>query len=397
MSPQEIARSMRICRIVTVPITFETLYREQLEYLAREGIDVTIVSSPGVRVEAIAKSLKMNYIPITMNRKVQPLHDLKTLVVLTKLFRNGQFDIVHSSTPKAGLLAALAGIIARVPIRIHTFTGQVWVEMGGMRRKILRLCDWIIGHLNTRCYADSASQRDFLIGEHLVNASRISVLGPGSVGGVDLERFDPNKFGNEHAQAVRHELGISEKARVILFVGRLTKDKGIRELVSAFLELQKEFEEVALVLVGPFEPERDPLPKDILEELSYNPHIHVVGFSEEPEKYMAAADLFCLPSYREGFGSVIVEAAAMGLPSIASGVVGLVDAVMDGETGLLVPPKDVDALKNALMKMIPSPKIRKQMGRTAHERALRDFDSRIINRLLVKEYQKLAARLADSK
>jgi glycosyltransferase involved in cell wall biosynthesis len=256
----------------------------------------------------------------------------------------------------------------------------------------MRLCDWIIGHLNTQCYTDSASQRDFLINEKLVAASKLSVLGAGSVSGVDLERFSPSSFGKERVAAIRQELGIAKQSFVILFVGRLTKDKGIRELVSAFQMLQRDQKDVELILVGPFEPERDPLPKETLDALSNNSRIHVVGFSYEPEKYMAAADVFCLPSYREGFGSVIIEAAAMALPSVASSVVGLVNAVVDGKTGLLVPAKDVYALKQALMRILSEPDMRHQMGRAARDRAVRDFDSKIVNRLVVEEYKKLAAR-----
>ena len=299
---------------------------------------------------------------------------------------------MHSSTPKAGLLAALAGVLARVPVRIHTYTGQVWVEMRGVPRNIMRVCDWIIGHLNTQCYADSASQRDFLVNERLVAASKLSVLGAGSVSGVDLERFSPKVFRKGRVAAIRRELGIAQQSFVILFVGRLTKDKGIRELLAAFRMIQKDQKDIELLLVGPFDPERDPLPRETLDELSHNPHIHVVGFSSEPEKYMAAADVFCLPSYREGFGNVIIEAAAMGLPSVASSIVGLVDAVVDSETGLLVPAKDAYALKQALLRMISEPKMRHRMGHAARKRAVRDFDSKIINQLMVEEYKKLVAR-----
>jgi glycosyltransferase involved in cell wall biosynthesis len=256
----------------------------------------------------------------------------------------------------------------------------------------MKLCDWIIGHLNTQCYADSASQRAFLINEKVVAASKISMLGAGSVGGVDLERFNLSVFGRERVAAIRRELGISRQSSVILFVGRLTKDKGIRELVSAFQMLHRDRKDVELILVGPFEPERDPLPQETLNALSDNRNIHVIGFSPEPEKYMALADVFCLPSYREGFGSVIIEAAAMGLPSVASRVVGLVDAVVDGETGLLVPAKDAYALKQALMRMLSEPDMRRRMGRAARIRAARDFDSKSINQLMLEEYKKLVAR-----
>jgi glycosyltransferase involved in cell wall biosynthesis len=383
---------MRICRVVTVPITFETLYREQLTSLAHQGADVTLVSSPGEGLESMANSLRINYYPIHMTRKIEPFHDLHALIILTRLLWRKRFHIVHSSTPKAGLLAALAAMIAHVPIRIHTYTGQVWVEMRGVLRNIMRVCDWIIGHLNTHCYADSTSQRDFLVHERLVSASKLSVLGAGSVSGVDLERFNSKVFGKERVAAIRRELGIAEQSFVILFVGRVTKDKGIKELVAALKMLQRDRKDVVLILVGPFEPERDPIPEETLDELSHNPHIHVVGFSPEPEKYMAVADVFCLPSYREGFGSVIIEAAAMGLPSVASRVIGLVDAVVDGETGLLVPAKDEYALKQALMRMLSEPNMRRRMGHAARTRATRDFDSKIINQLMVEEYKKLVVR-----
>jgi len=383
---------VRICRAVTVPFTFDTLLHEQLRYLAEEGMDVTLVSSPGPVLEEIGKSLHLSYHAVPMARKPEPRRDLVSLFVLTRLFRHKRFDIVHSSTPKAGLLTALAGVLARVPVRIHTFTGQVWVGMGGLSRGIMRQCDWLMGRLNTHCYADSGSQRDFLVNEGLIAASRISVLGAGSISGVDLERFNPEVFGGKRAIAPQRELGVSEQSLVILFVGRLTKDKGIRELVSAFRMLQIDGRDVELILVGPFEPERDPLPRETLYELSHNPRIHVVGFSHEPEKYMAIADVFCLPSYREGFGSVVIEAAAMGVPAVVSRVVGLVDAVIDGETGLLVSPKEVDALRCALTKMLSAPEIRHRMGRAARERAVRDFDSRMINRMVAEEYRKLGAR-----
>ncbi len=375
---------------MTVPVTFGTLLREQLSYLAQQGMDVALVSSPGPVLEDIGRALHLDCHPVMMTRKPDPLRDLLSLRALTRLFSQKRFDIVHSSTPKAGLLTALAGAMARLPVRIHTFTGQVWVEMQGFSRVMMKWCDWLIGHVDTHCYADSRSQRDFLVSERLVPASRISVLGLGSIGGVNLDRFDPNVFGGDRATATRRELGISEGSLVILFVGRLTRDKGIRELVSAFRMLQRDEKAVELMLVGPFETERDPLPRETLHELSNNPRIHVVGFSRQPEKYMGIADVFCLPSYREGFGSVVIEAGAMGVPTVATRVVGLVDAVVDGETGLLVPPKDIDALRSALTKMLTAPQIRHHMGRAARERAVRDFDCRIVNRLVAQEYERLA-------
>lgn len=376
-----------------MPFIFETLLREQLTYVAQQGMEVTLVSSPGPTLEKICESLEIRYFPVAMARKPEPRSDFLSLVSLTSLFIRKRFDIVHSTAPKAGLLTALAGAFSRVPVRIHTFTGQVWVERQGLSRKIMRFCDWVIGHLDTHCYADSPSQREFLVEEGLVEESRISVLGAGSISGVDLERFNPNRLAEEHAAGLRRELGISEQSLVIIFVGRLAKDKGIRELVSAFRMLQVDRNDIELILVGPsLKSEHDPLPKETLDEVSKNPHIHAVGFSSEPERYMKIADVFCLPSYREGFGSVVIEAAAMGVPAVASRVVGLIDAVVDAETGVLVPAKEIEPLRCALAKMLSAPEMRRKMGYAARERATRDFDSKIVNRLVFEEYERLVAR-----
>jgi glycosyltransferase involved in cell wall biosynthesis len=382
---------MKICRVATVPITFQTLYREQIEYLSQQEFDLTLVSSPGPALEEVAKASQLKFVPVKMAREPNPSRDLISLCSLVKLFLSQRFDLVHSTTPKAGLLVALAGILARVPIRIHTFTGQVWLSLNGFSRRLVRRCDWIISHLNTCCYADSVSQHDFLINEGLVPASKISVLGPGSVGGVNFNRFRPEIYSGKRALITKREMGISDKALVILFVGRVTKDKGIVELVEAFQRLQKNQSNIELILIGPFEPERDPLPDHTLNQINKNNKIHAVGFSAEPERYMGAADVFCLPSYREGFGSVVIEAGAMELPTVACNVIGLIDAVVDGDTGFLVPPKNIETLSAALAKLLSTPEIRDRMGKKARQRAIREFDSQLINRLVAQEYRKLVA------
>jgi glycosyltransferase involved in cell wall biosynthesis len=372
-------------------MTFQTLFHEQMEYLSQQGFDLTLVSSPGPALEEVAKTAQLRYVPVNMAREPNPRQDLASLYSLTRLFLSQRFDLVHSTTPKAGLLVALAGTLARVPIRIHTYTGQVWLSLNGFKRWLVRRCDWIISHLNTHCYADSESQRDFLINEGLVPASKISVLGPGSVGGVNFNRFCPEIYSGKQALITRRELGISDKALVILFVGRVRKDKGVEELVEAFQRLQKKQSNLELILIGPCEQDRDPLPYYTANQIDKNHKIHAVGFSLEPEKYMGAADVFCLPSYREGFGSVVIEAGAMELPTVACSVIGLTDAVVEGDTGFLVPPKNVEALTAALAKLISIPEMRDRMGKKARQRAIREFDSHLINQLVAQEYRNLAA------
>lgn len=378
---------LRLCRVVTVPLTFTTLLQSQLETISDNGIECTLVSSPGEDLDLISRKLSLPCQAIEMSRNIAVFRDIGSLLRLYRLFRSERFDIVHSSTAKAGFLAAAASWLARTPIRIHTFTGQRWIELHGLRRWAVRSCDRIIARLSTHCYADSESQREFLINEGMVKPSKISVLASGSISGVDLDRFAPDF---RKAASARHRMCIEPDATVILFMGRVNRDKGIVELVSAFRELPGKVE---LALVGPFEPEHDPLPQDVIDELASNLRIHIVGHTREPERYMGMADILCLPSYREGFGSVIIEAAAMGVPAVATSIVGLVDAVADGETGLLVPPKDAESLRKALIAVILDPESRERMGKAARERAERLFDAAVVNGAVADEYHRLYRRL----
>ena len=389
-------RQLRVCRIVTVPLTFATLLREQINGIVDVGIDLTLVSSPGPELDELSRVLPVHCRSISMTRKFSPREDLCSLLALVRFLHRGKFDIVHSSTPKAGLLSALAGVVARVPARLHTYTGQVWIDLRGPIRWIAYHCDQIIGRLSTHCYADSESQRNYLVSQQMVDARKIRVLGAGSISGVDLQRFDPSIVSRTRAN-LRRRSGIAETSLVIIFVGRVTKDKGIVELISAFRMLRELYNDIDLVLVGPLESERDPLPPETLEELSSDMHIHAVGFTVKPEEYLAMADIFCLPSYREGFGTVAIEAGAMSLPAVVTRVTGLVDAVVDGETGVLVPPRNVEALTQALQSMIESPEMRYRMGQAARQRAVRYFDAATINQMVVDEYFRLANKLKVSK
>lgn len=381
-------RPPRICRIVTVPITFATLLREQVRRIVEGGLDLTLVSSPSDVLPQLARESGARCHPIAMARGTSPAQDLASLAALTRFLRRERFDLVHSSTPKAGLLTAIAGLLARTPRRLHTYTGQPWVELQGAMRWAAMNADRAVARLDTHLYADSESQRQFLVARRIVPAERVRVLGAGSISGVDLRRFDPDALGEER-QRVRGELVIGRDSLVIAFVGRVTRDKGIRELIAAFRELRGEQPGLHLLLVGPEEPERDPLPAETVEEITSNPQIHSIGFSESPERYLAAADLFCLPSYREGFGSVAIEAGAMRLPSVVTRVTGLVDAVVDEHTGLVVPAKDVGALVSALRRLIAAPDLRRRMGQASRERAVRHFDADFINGLVVAEYRRL--------
>lgn len=376
---------LRLCRLVTIPSTFVVLLPSQLKMIHESGIEITLVSSPGVELEAIQGRLGVRSVGIPMTRQPSPINDLKSLIALTKFFQRNKFDIVHSSTPKAGLLTAIAGWLAGVPIRIHTYTGQIWIEMTGLARILMRWIDWLIGTLSTHTYADSFSQRDLLIKEGLIAPHKIDVIANGSISGVDLVRFDPQVYVTSRSE-IRRQLHIPDGALIIVFVGRVNRDKGVNELVAAFRRLREQHDDLHLLLVGPFETDRTPLLAETLDEILSNVNIHVVGFTRKPELYLAASDIFCLPSYREGFGSVAIEAGVMSLPSVVTAVIGLVDAIVDNETGLIVPPKNIKALVNALEQMIMSSDLRQRMGQAARVRALNKYDAKIVNQAMVNEY-----------
>jgi glycosyltransferase involved in cell wall biosynthesis len=379
---------MRICRVATVPFFLLHHLKSQICATVKAGHEVFLVTSPGPGINEVAQIPGISLKPIKIERGISLLADFRTLIALYLFFSKSHVDVVHSTTPKAGFLCALAGLLARVPIRLHTFTGQRWMELGGTLRWILKACDWLIVNLNTRCYADSESQRDFLIEQGIASPEKIKVLGAGSLAGVDLAKIERWHL-LEHSLKLKTNLRIPENAKVITFVGRVTRDKGIAELVAAFDMVYKKNKNALLILVGPFEPERDPLPENLLAAIYSNPHIRVVGYDPEPEKYLAISDVLCLPSYREGFGNVVIEAAALGVPTVGTDIIGLKDSIVNQETGILVPPKHVVALATALSDLLADDGRRKQMGEAAKRRAVNLFDSVSVNSYVLHEYDVL--------
>lgn len=381
-------KNIKVAYVSTVPWFLVTQLKSQIEYMRVAGMDVTLISSPGWEDVNHGFHSDICFIPIEMKRALSPLRDLSALFKLYRMFRKNGYDIVHSMTPKAGLLTALAAFSARIPVRIHTFTGQPWVTMKGWLRRCARYADWIIGKTTSQCYADSRSQWKFLIGERIIAANAISVLGHGSLAGVDLKRFDPSSFTLAESAEVRRELSIETSAKVIVFIGRLARDKGITELVSAFDRILSRGYHASLLLVGPVD-ERDAISDDCMNRIHSNPRIVCVKSTRQPERYLAASDIFCLPSYREGFGTTIIEAASMGIPAVATTINGIVDAVDDGRTGVLVPPRDALSLEKALTKLLDSPDLMGALGRAARKRCVEQFDSNIVNGNVSKEYMRM--------
>ncbi|SNR90756.1 glycosyltransferase family 4 protein [Pseudomonas segetis] len=384
---QRAISNLHVARVSTVPFFVITQLSAQLSALVRAGAKVSVVASDDEHSCALSTVGGVRFYPVNICRNISLIKDLKSLFQLIKLFRAQRFDIVHSTTPKAGLLCAIAGWIARVDVRLHTFTGQPWVTMSGLKQRLLKLCDRLIGMLNTHCYTDSISQREFLVSSGIVSPSKISVVGTGSLAGVDVKRFSRDRFSYHDRLALRTSLSIPQCSKVVLFVGRVTRDKGIQELLDAFSCVQSSLsDDVVLLVVGPFEPDAKLLFENFGDDIAHS-NIRIIGFSDTPESYMAIADVLCLPSYREGFGTVVIEAAAMGVPTIGTNIYGLSDAIVDGETGLLVPVKDYRALADALHKVLDDDVLRTNMSISACSRAVKSFDSEYCSNLLIQEYE----------
>ena len=366
----------RLCYVVASGMTVTAFLREHIR-AAAQHYDVTVIAD--APVDAFP-GLPARLIPVPIPRRIAPFGDLRALLLLIAIFRRERFDLVHSVTPKAGLLASLAGVIAGVPLRTHTFTGQVWATRRGAGRALLKMLDRLTAALATRVLADSASQREFLIAEGVVAADRIRVLGKGSVNGVDAARFRPDPVARER---VRARALIPTGAVLFLYLGRLSRDKGLLDLARAFAAV----EDAWLMVVG---PDEDGLAGEIRAAGgAAAARLCILGATTEPEQYMSAADVFVLPSHREGFGSVILEAAAAGIPAIGTRIYGVTDAIVEGKTGLLVSVGDIVALAASMRQLAGDAPLREALGRAARERALRDFRTEDLTRALLAYYGEL--------
>lgn len=305
------------------------------------------------------------FVDINITRKPNLLADLRALISLCKLYRSFRPDIVHSIMPKAGLLSALAGFLTGVPVRLHTFTGQVWAAQSGRSRRVYRLLDKIITALNTTCTTDSFSQSEFLF-ENGISKKGLSlpVLCKGSLSGVDVDRFNLQSVAVQ-ASILRTKLGFDQKF-VFTFVARKTRDKGAIDILKAFSSVAASCERAQLLFVGPDED------GEIERLASAHPELFVnvtnIGQVANHEVFLAITDVLCLPSYREGFGSIVIDAAAMQVPTIGSRIPGLADSIVDGSTGLLFAPGNLDELVEHMRKLLTNPTLRQKMGVAAKAR-----------------------------
>ena len=374
--------------VATTPFAVNAFLRSQLLLLAKT-YDVTLcVNTSAYPLEKDIQSVvRVQHIDI--GRKISPWQDLRAFVQLLKFLYMLKPDIVHSMTPKAGLLTMFAGRLARVPWCFHTFTGQIWANKTGIGRCLFKWIDRLIALAANQVFADSASQCRFLEKQGVVRRGGVTVLGKGSVAGVDLERFQPNSVAR---LSLRTKLGINNGIPVFVFVGRMVRDKGVFDLVEAFAMVNALNPHWELWMIG---PDEDGLQEKLSKMgVSLGANIRWLGRTFSPERYMAAADVFVLPSYREGFGSAIIEAAACEIPTIAYKIDGVIDAVIEGRTGILVHKGDVQGFAQAMKDLGNLPVKRKLLGQAALERAVKDFSSKKVSQEWLAFYDALLKRVA---
>ena len=290
----------RVCIVVSHPGTLHSFLVYQLSVLST-SFDVSVVAN-GTSSDLSFLPDQIRFFPIRVERKPHPIHDLVAAWRLFRLFRNERFDLVHSMTPKAGLLAMMASSAARVSSRFHTFVGEVWATRRGPWRSLLKNADRLTARLATDVLAVSPSELEFLRQEGVLRSDQGRVLGSGSLSGVDASRFAPN---DGSRVAVRSELGIDETSVIFLFLGRLNRDKGIGELAAAWTRIAVDWPDANLLVVGEDEEALGPT-------LAQMERTITLPSTPQPERYIAASDVLCLPSKREGFGTVVIEAACAG-------------------------------------------------------------------------------------
>lgn len=373
---------IKIIRAVTASQSIG-FFEPMVKDLQGRGYEIVSVSSPGESLIRLReKGVKVIEVP--MERRISMFRDLMSLMRMISVFREEKPFMVHSMTPKAGMLCMLAAWITRVPRRVHTFTGLVWPTSTGLKRRILMATDWLTCACATHIIPEGKGVMNDL--QNHITKKPMKVLGYGNVRGVDMEKFSRRTEVEEKAKGIKKE-GIF----TFIFVGRIVGDKGINELVSAFAELHKKYEKTRLLLVGRFEKELDPLKAETLNVIDKHISIESLGpkYGDELLAYYAASDCFVFPSYREGFPNTVMEAGAMGLPSIVTDINGSREIIIDGKNGVIIPSKDVEALYHAMEEMITNSDKTKEYADNAREMIASRFERGFVCKCLYDFYEEI--------
>lgn len=370
----------KIIRAVTVPGSLG-FCRDIMIKMREKGYDMIAVSSPGEQLDELRNKDGFATYAVPMARHISLFDDIKSLFYMIKVFRKEKPQMVHSLTPKAGLVCMMAAWLTRVPVRVHMFTGLVWPTSKGLKRKILMATDWLTCACATHVIPEGQGVMNDLKNGRITKKP-MKVLGYGNVRGVDMERFDPKRFADVQKD---------ENSFTFVFVGRIVGDKGIDELVEAFAQLNDSHPDTRLVLVGRYESELDPLRSETIRLIESCKAIDACGpkYGDDLLMEYLKSDCFVMPSYREGFPNTVMEAGAMGLPSIVTDINGSREIIVDGENGLIVPPKTVQPLYDAMERMMVDSELRTKMQQKARPMIESRFEKSFVQGCLMKFYDEI--------
>ena len=373
----------KIIRLTTADISLNSLIKGQLKYLSQEFEVVGVASDTGV-LQKVGEREGVRVINVPMHREISLFADLKSLFALIRLFKQERPDIVHSNTPKASLLGMIAAMLCRVPHRIYTVTGLRFETTSGLLRFVLKTMERIACLCATKVIPEGDGVKRALIRERITRKP-MQKIHNGNINGVDLERYNRT----EEIEKCAAEIRGASNAFTFVFIGRIVRDKGIVELIDAFTRLSNERDDVKLRLVGRFEDKLDPLPAATREAIDNCDKIEFDGYQADVRPYLVASDVLVLPSYREGFPNVVLQAAAMGLPVIVTDVNGSDEVIESGVNGVIVPKYNSDALYDAMLTMVNEPEKTAKMAATARNIIVKKFDQQDVWAETLHMYKKL--------
>ena len=383
----------KLIRITTVPISFKVLLKGQLRFMASNGFDVKGVSSEGDELKEVRENEGIVMEAINMSRKITPFQDLKSLWEMWNFLRKEKPQIVHTHTPKAGIIGMLAARLAGVPHRLHTVAGLPLMEATGIKRKILNFVEKLTYSSATRVYPNSKGLYDFILQNNFTQSNKLKIIANGSSNGINTTFFNPAQVSEIEKVALREKLNIQPDDFVFVFVGRIVSDKGINELIKAFSELQtaenNELTGIKLLLVGGLESDLDPLNPETLAEINQNKDIISVGFQQDVRPFFAISDALVFPSYREGFPNVVMQAGAMGLPSIVSDINGCNEIIVEGENGLIIPSKNVEKLKEKMLTLARDKNLYVKLKENSRRMIENRYEQSVVWNALLEEYEGL--------
>ncbi|WP_091871048.1 glycosyltransferase [Pricia antarctica] len=383
----------KLFRVSAISGSLAVLLKGQLRFM-NEYYDVTGIASDGYQHQNIRDNEGIETIPVRINRKINLVEDIVSLYKLYRIFKAEKPFIVHSLTPKAGLLSMMAAYLAGVPHRMHTFTGLIFPTQQGFMKKVLIFFDKVICFCATNVYPEGEGVKRDMI-RYGITKKPLKVICNGNVNGIDLSLFDPDLYDGKKQAEIRGEWGIENSDFVLSFIGRIVVDKGIVEMVTAFITICETHKNVKLLLVGPKEEELAPLPDRIEREIDENPNIILSGWQQDVRPFFAITNVFVFPSYREGFPNVVLQAGAMGKFCIVTDINGSREIVEEGINGTIIPVKDVSALTTAMCDVVENSAAYKSPNATYRALIAQKYEQKLVWQAQLEEYRRLDSKQSD--